>query len=144
MNYGNLLTIDKTGIEVIGRIKIGINAIKYGLIGVLAASIDLGLFYVAYYGLEFSALISHSISVPASAVFSFVCNAWLNFKKTDKLIPRFIGFSIVIILGYFLGVVIIAAVESWTAFDGGIGKVISVPIVVLFQYFVNSRVVFKG
>lgn len=138
-----MLSINKDGIELLGRIKISVNAIKYGLIGIIAASIDLGLFYISFYGFELSALLSHSISVPTSAVFSFVCNAWLNFKKTDKIIPRFLGFSIVIILGYILGIFIIAAVEKFTNFDGGVGKIISVPIVVLFQYFVNSRVVFR-
>lgn len=118
--------------------------VMYGLIGGTASAIDVGLFLVFHELLGTSALLAHSISIPVSAVFSFLCNAWFNFKKTDKLAQRAASFAVIVFLGYVLGAIIIWLVETYTGFNGTVGKFVSLPAVFIFQYFLNSRISFRG
>jgi putative flippase GtrA len=113
------------------------------VIGGIASAIDVGLFVLLYEVVGISAIIAHSISIPISAIYSFFCNAVFNFRTTDKILSRFLSFSVVVALGYGLGVLIIYFVESNTALGGTFGKLLSLPAVFFFQYFLNSRISFK-
>jgi len=116
----------------------------YGLIGGVASAIDVGLFIVLHELVGTSALLAHSISIPISAIYSFTCNAWFNFKKTDKLLRRFFSFAVIVFLGYLLGALVIWLIETYTGFGGTVGKFVSLPLVFFFQYFLNSRISFRG
>ena len=117
--------------------------LAYLFIGGIAASIDLGTFVFLYELVGLTAVISHSVSVPISAIFSFLCNAFFNFRKTDLLLFRSISFLIVVVLGYLLGVAIIIFVGDILQLGGTIGKLISLPFVFLFQFYLNSKVSFR-
>ena len=114
----------------------------YFIIGLIAASIDILVFLFLHEYIYLPALISHSISIPISAVFSFICNAFLNFKKTDFLFYRFLSFLIIVATGYLLGAFIILVAE-FLNFGGTMGKLISLPFVFFLQYFLNSRISFR-
>jgi len=118
--------------------------IMYGLIGGVASAIDVGLFLVFHELLGTSALLAHSISIPISAVYSFGCNAWFNFKKTDKILFRAASFAFIVFLGYLLGAFIIWLVETYTGFNGTVGKFVSLPAVFIFQFILNSKISFRG
>ena len=117
--------------------------LAYLFIGGIAASIDLGTFVFLYELVGLTAVISHSVSVPISAIFSFLCNAFFNFRKTDLLLFRSISFLIVVVLGYLLGVAIIIFVGDILQLDGTIGKLVSLPFVFLFQFYLNSKISFR-
>ena len=117
---------------------------RYFLIGGMASAIDVGVFIVLHEFLDFSAIASHSISIPISAIYSFTLNAFLNFKTTDKLLLRFISFSIVVMLGYLLGALVIWFTENFLGLSGTIGKIISLPLVFVFQYFLNAKISFRN
>lgn len=128
-----------TAIQSFGGSRFG----KYLLIGGVASAIDVGLFLVLHELMGVTALVSHSISIPISAIYSFTCNALFNFKKTDKIPLRFLSFMIVVALGYALGAAIIWFVESYLAMSGTVGKFLSLPFVVVLQFWLNSLVSFK-
>ncbi len=115
----------------------------YLIIGGMASAIDVGVFVYLYEFIGLSALASHSISIPLSAIYSFTCNAYLNFKKTDKLLFRFLSFAIIVALGYLLGAGIILLVDDILQFGGTIGKLLSLPFVFLFQFYLNSKISFR-
>lgn len=115
----------------------------YLLIGGMASAIDVGLFVLLYEWLGMPALVAHSISIPVSAVYSFTCNAIFNFKTTDRILSRAFSFAVIVALGYALGALIIWLVDSFTGFGGTVGKLISLPAVFFFQFFLNSRISFK-
>lgn len=116
---------------------------KYFIIGGMASAIDVGVFILLYEFLDFSAIASHSVSIPLSALYSFTLNAFLNFKATDKLLLRLLSFSIVVFLGYLLGAFVIWIVESLLGFNGTIGKLVSLPLVFIFQYYLNAKISFR-
>jgi len=117
--------------------------VTYLFIGGFAASIDVGIFIFLHELIEIKSLISHSISVPISAIFSFSANAYFNFKKSDLLFYRFISFSIVIGIGYLLGILIIFVIDNVLQLGGTIGKLVSLPFVVTLQFYLNSKITFK-
>jgi len=120
---------------------------KFGLylvIGGTASAIDVGVFLYLHEIMSVSAIISHSVSIPLSAIFSFTLNAYLNFKKTDKLALRLASFSIVVGIGYLLGVAIIWVFDVYFQTGGTIGKFVSLPFVFLIQFFLNSKISFRG
>jgi len=118
--------------------------LAYLFIGGIAATIDLGIFVFMYERVGLTAVISHSISVPISAIFSFLCNAFFNFRKTDLLLFRSISFLTVIGLGYLLGIAIIIFVGDILQLGGTIGKLVSLPFVFLFQFYSNSKISFRN
>lgn len=123
---------------------VNIHLIKYLVIGCGAAFVDLSVFLVLFYQFEMSSMLSHSISVFLSGVFSFTLNASLNYKKTDFILRRFLSFSAIVFFGYCLGALIIFVVERYTNWGGGIGKIISIPVVVACQYILNTKISFRN
>ena len=117
--------------------------LAYILIGTFAASLDVGIFIFLHEWINVKPLICHSISVPIAAIFSFSVNAYLNFKKTDLLLYRFVSFSLVIGSGYLLGFLIIFFIDNILQFGGTIGKLISLPFVATLQFYLNSKTTFK-
>ena len=117
--------------------------LAYLFIGAFAASLDIGIFVFLSEWIGIKPLICHSISVPISAIFSFSCNAYLNFKKTDLLLSRFFSFSTIIGSGYLLGLLIIFVIDNVLQLGGTIGKLTSLPFVVALQFYLNSKITFK-
>ena len=117
--------------------------VTYLFIGGFAASIDVGIFIFLHELINIKSLISHSVSVPISAIFSFSANAYFNFKKSDLLFYRFVSFSIVVGIGYLLGVLIIFIIDTVLQLGGTIGKLVSLPFVVTLQFYLNSKITFK-
>ena len=117
--------------------------LAYLFIGAFASSLDVGIFIFLSKWIGITPLICHSISVPISAIFSFSCNAYLNFKKTDLLLSRFFSFSTIIGSGYLLGLLIIFVIDNVLQLGGTIGKLTSLPFVVALQFYLNSKITFK-
>ena len=115
--------------------------IKYFVIGVTASSIDVLLFMFLYNVVGTSELFAHSISVLAGALFSFGVNARHNFKATDRVVFRFFCFFAVCSIGYVIGYMVIAATVQ-AGWGANIGKIVSLPVVFVTQYVLNSRITF--
>jgi len=120
------------------------NLSKYLVIGSFAVAIDLGLFLFCHNLLLLGPLTSHTISISVAALFSFLCNSYLNFKKTDFMVYRFFSFIVIIGIGYTLGALIILVSINILNLDATSGKLFSLPFVFLTQYYLNSKISFKG
>ena len=115
----------------------------YAVIGAVASAIDVGLFVLLYEWVGLPALVAHSISIPVSAACSFGANARYNFRTTDRLPMRAGSFAVVVALGYGLGALVIWLFASQTPFGATAGKLVSLPLVFLFQFSLNSRISFR-
>ena len=116
---------------------------KYLLIGSVASFIDVILFWLFYNILQQDIFLSNAISVSLSALFSFASNSLYNFKKSDKVFLRLISFILVIIFGYFSGIYLILLLVNFFEITAVIAKLLSLPIVFLIQYFLNSSISFR-
>lgn len=121
--------------------------VRYFIIGCTASAIDLILFFVLFNFVGTSELVAHSISVPTAVVFSFAVNARHNFKTTDHGALRFLSFCIVCLIGYSVGYGVIVLTQSLMQspeLAANIGKLISLPIVFVVQFILNSRITFRA
>lgn len=116
--------------------------VKYLLIGGTASAIDVILFLVLYNALGTSELLAHSVSVPTAVLFSFFVNARHNFRTHDRMALRLLSFAIVCLIGYLAGYGVILAVMAG-GLDANIGKILSLPVVFVIQYVLNSRITFR-
>jgi putative flippase GtrA len=74
---------------------------------------------------------------------NFLLNSYLNFRKSDGLLRRFVRFYTVGLLGLGLVAVLLVVFHSWLGVDANIVKVASLPIVAVLQFLVNKRWSFK-
>jgi putative flippase GtrA len=115
--------------------------VKYFVIGAAASAIDVLLFLFLYNLVGASPLLAHSISVPTAVLFSFFINARHNFKTTDHTALRLLSFVIVCTIGYGAGYGVIELCRA-AGLGANLGKVISLPVVFVLQYALNSRITF--
>jgi putative flippase GtrA len=115
--------------------------LKYFMIGATASAIDVVLFLLLYNVVGTTALAAHSVSVPTAVLFSFVVNARHNFKTTDHTALRLISFVIVCTIGYAAGFAVIELCRA-IGLGANLGKVVSLPVVFVLQYVLNSRITF--
>lgn len=114
--------------------------ILYAIIGGFSATLDFIMFLVLYNTLQINPLVATTISTSFGILSSFIGNILLNFKVRDKLHHRFIVFYIVGVSGLGLSVLTIYVLHDLLNLNANLAKLISIPIVVIFQYILNSRV----
>lgn len=133
-----------TGLKAVlsGRYRRHQHLLKYLLIGGAASALDVVLFLILFNLMGTSPLVAHSISVPISVIFSFVTNARHNFHTSDKLALRLFSFAFVCAIGYLAGFAVIAEV-AYLGWGENVGKILSLPVVFVIQYALNSRITFR-
>ena len=112
---------------------------RYFFIGILAATIELLVFnFLIQY---FDYVIANSIAYSFGIITSFTLNKFFNFRVKDKTIIRFGRFLIVNISGLFISNLILVY------FSGVLPlielKILSMPIVIFFQFMMNYLWTFK-
>lgn len=146
-NGSNVQSPDQIANGFIERMRVHFDThqqlIKYLLIGVSASAIDVILFLVLFNLVGTSTLVAHSVSVPTAVLFSFVVNARHNFKTTDHMALRLFSFVVVCTVGYAAGYAVIVAVAN-VGLSENIGKIVSLPVVFVIQYILNSRITFRA
>lgn len=116
--------------------------VKYLVIGATASAIDVALFMMLFNVAHTTPLMAHSISVPTSVLFSFTINARHNFYTADHIVLRLISFAVVATIGYAVGYGVIELSRS-IGLGANLGKILSLPVVFVLQYFLNSRITFR-
>ncbi len=118
------------------------NLILYAFIGGSAVVVDVGLFTLLHEVFDWRALAANAVSVPVSVVWSFALNATINFKTTDVILARLASFAVVSGIGFAASQGII-----WTAeivdISGFVAKLVSLPVVFVLQYLLNTRLTFR-
>lgn len=119
------------------------NLILYGIIGCCSSGLDFLLYtlFVSVFGWHY--ILSNCISVLAGITTSFTLNRNFNFKVKDKTRKRFAIFLTVGLCGMMLSNLILYVCISMISLNKIISKLLSIVIVVFFQFFVNKYVTFK-
>lgn len=113
--------------------------IRYGVFGGMSALLDFLTFAFLFNVLHINPLVATAISTSLGIANSFILNARYNFRVHDKLLKRFALFYFVGLAGLLFSVVIIYVLHARIGIDANLAKIISIPIVVLIQYALNSR-----
>ncbi len=114
----------------------------YGVIGGGTALVDTLCYTFLSRVFSLHELIANFIGVNVGIALSFVCNTFLNFKKTSKLKKRALSFFTVGYLGLLLSMLIMyVGVDLLQIFDIYV-KIASVFIVAAFQFVLNKLITF--
>lgn len=118
--------------------------IIYAVIGGGAVVIDVGLFWILNELVDLSAILSNTFSVFAAMLYSFVLNAFFNFRTRDKLLRRFMSFAVVTLCGYILSSGLLWVFSDKLGFNATLIKALSLPVILLVQFSLNSRFTFQA
>jgi putative flippase GtrA len=117
--------------------------IVYSVIGGLAVMIDFSIFAALALFTAIPVLLANTISTFTAMVYSFLTNAFFNFKVSDKILLRFVSFSIVTLCGYLISTGMLWLFVTVYDFNPVLIKAASLPVVLLVQFYLNSKVTFK-
>ena len=112
---------------------------KYFFIGILAASIELLTFSLFIKYINY--VVANSIAYSFGVITSFTLNRIFNFKVKEKTIIRFGRFLIVNISGLFISNCILFYFSGLLPYIEL--KILSMPVVIFFQFLMNYFWTFK-
>lgn len=120
------------------------NLILYGLIGTVSASADFVVYYILSNLIGLFYLYANSISVTFGISISFILNRKYNFKVKDKVYKRLIIFFLVGFSGLLLSSGLLYVFIDMFYLDKLVSKLLSIILVVTFQFIVNKYVTFNS
>lgn len=115
----------------------------YAIIGASGALLDLIVFLILFNSFQVNAILATIISTSLGIVNNFFLNTRFNFKVKDKLRVRLLNFYAIGIAGLLSSIVIIFLLHNGFGVDANIAKIISIPIIVLAQFFLNKKISFS-
>ena len=121
------------------------NILLYGFIGSVGAMSDVIFFMtlIEIFG-ESLFVIFNILSYSLGTTISYFLNYKINFKIKKKLGKRFLIFFLVAFIGLSISSVFVYFFLSVLSFRPIVGKTLSLFVVFIFQYFVNSRFTFNA
>lgn len=111
----------------------------YALIGVSGVVIDYAFFAFGTKALGLGVLIANFIAISLGIINNFWLNTKYNFKTHDYLLKRFALFYAVGALGIVLSEILIFIFHYGMGIDDLIGKLLTLPFVLVFQFVLNRR-----
>ncbi len=117
--------------------------VLYFIFGCTAAAVDLFVYLFLFNVMHVAAVTSTVISISLATIIGFVLNALINFQVSNRLLLRFFSYAAVSGVGMLISSVMLYVFHELQGFDGNIIKIISLPIIFLVQYFLNSRISFR-
>lgn len=117
--------------------------IAYSFIGLSGVALDFIIFLILI-KLGVPAIIASVISVSAGIINNFFLNRHLNFKRKDHTLRRFFTFYLVGLTGVVLSVLFIGVLHDIFGMSSVLAKVISVPFIVVFQFWFNKNASFAA
>lgn len=116
--------------------------IKYTIIGLSGVSIDFVLYSALITFTPINFLIANFLSISIAIINNFVLNAFLNFRKKDKLLLRFLSFYIIGFLGILISQILLLVFVKF-----GIGEVLAkfltLPFILILQFILNRKFSFN-
>ena len=127
-------------IEVIGRqISAYREFLLYAAIGVTGVLVDLVTFLLLFNGLGITEFVATFLSTTLGIANNFVLNVLFNFRTRDRLLVRFTRFYLVGAAGILLTMGMFGLFSSALGVDPNLVKIVSLPVVLLFQYTLNKK-----
>lgn len=118
--------------------------VMYGIIGGFAVAIDVGLFWLLDATTNISVILNNAISIFVAMIYSFLMNAFFNFRTRTGLLKRFISFGIVTSFGFLVSSLMLWILGEAAGLNSVLVKNLTLPVVFIVQFTLNSRFTFKA
>lgn len=117
------------------------NFILYGIFGLTAALIDYGVFTIFAAAVGLAPEAASIIGNVCGFIFTFFTNTFLNFKKKDHFIRRFLLYFFICACGWGISTLLIHCFKD--LLNQYILKMAVMVIVTLFQYLMNKFITYR-
>ena len=117
--------------------------ILYGIIGSFSSGLDFAIYTLLVQVLGVQYLLANCISVLAGISTSFTLNRNYNFKVKDNTTRRFSIFLCVGLCGLMMSNLILYTCINYFEMNKIVSKLLSIVLVVFFQFLVNKYLTFK-
>ena len=117
--------------------------ILYGIIGSFSSGLDFAIYTLLVQVLGIQYLLANCISVLAGISTSFTLNRNYNFKVKDNTTRRFSIFLCVGLCGLMMSNLILYTCINYFEMNKIVSKLLSIVLVVFFQFLVNKYLTFK-
>lgn len=117
--------------------------ILYGIIGTFSSALDFCIYTLLVQVVSLQYIAANCISVIGGITTSFILNRNYNFKVKDHAKRRFSIFLSVGLSGLMLSNLILFLCIDVMSFNKLISKLLSVILVVFFQFLLNKYITFK-
>ena len=117
--------------------------ILYGIIGLFSSGIDFAIYTLLVQVIGMQYIMANCFSVLGGITTSFILNCNYNFQVKDNIKRRFIIFLSVGLCGLMLSNFILYACIDFLDMNKIISKLLSIVLVVFFQFLVNKYLTFK-
>lgn len=118
------------------------NFLLYGVIGGGAVLVDLALYWLLQSMFGVPPIAANAISTGTALIYSFLVNSFVNFKVWNRILLRFLSFSLVSTCGFLVSTAMLLVFTESMGFDALLIKVLSLPVVLVVQFLLNSRITF--
>jgi putative flippase GtrA len=115
----------------------------YAAIGVTGVLLDLAAFLVLYNVLGITEFVATFLSTTLGIANNFLLNVRFNFRTRDRLLQRFLRFYAVGAAGILLTIGMFALFSGVAGIDPNVVKVVSLPVVLVFQFVLNKKWTFQ-
>lgn len=117
--------------------------IIYGMIGGVAVVIDVGLFWLLDATTSMPVVLNNGISILAAMIYSFLMNAYFNFRERSKLLVRFVSFGFVTGVGFLISSLMLWTMSEVMGMNSVLVKNLTLPVVFIVQFTLNSKITFR-
>lgn len=111
----------------------------YAVIGASGVLLDYLVFLLLFNVAGMHPQLANAIGTTTGITNNFVLNSLFNFRKTDRILVRFLRFYAVGIAGIVLTFVLLEVLSGLLGADPNLVKLASLPLVLLFQYAINRK-----
>lgn len=125
--------------------------LKFGIAGIVTLGVDYGTFYLMDSVLAAPLIVSSALSYSTGFIVSFLINrGWVftskgdsgnNFTKTPR--RQLVLYSILFLFNIVFSYVFIDYLHKLTGVGYSVGKVISIILIVVWNYIIYHRIIFK-
>jgi putative flippase GtrA len=119
---------------------------RFSIVGVTNTLVDYSIFYSLTRTAGLDSLWANPISVESAILWSFIWNSLWTFserKSSKSLIVRFFIFQFVSLGGLAVSQLSLLLLNKYLSVFDLVAKAITIPIVLIFNYILNSRWTFK-
>jgi putative flippase GtrA len=115
----------------------------YAAIGMTGVALDLVAFLFLFNAVGLTEFVATFLSTTLGIGNNFLLNVRFNFRTRDRLLQRFLRFYVVGGAGILLTFGLFALLSGAAGWDPNLVKVLSLPVVLVFQFVLNKKWTFQ-
>jgi len=118
--------------------------VKFGIVGAVNTIIDFGILNLLISVFGWSILLANTISFSVAVINSFLFNKYWTFRQRGgNTYQQLAGFVLVALVGLGLSDLLVYYFSDIVGWNYNLAKLLSIPVVFIWNFFASKKLVFK-